>query len=52
MPPNTEAVVKNKASDDLTKRQKQIMADVKTMQGGGKTPLKEDGLNSTKTNGH
>ena len=28
------------------------MADVKTMQGGGKTPLKEDGLNSTKTNGH
>lgn len=22
------------------------------MQGGGKTPLKEDGLNSTKTNGH
>ena len=50
-PPNTEAVVKNKASDDLTKRQKALMAEVKQMQNGGKTPLKDD-LNSTKGNGH
>lgn len=50
-PPNTEAVVKNKASDDLTKRQKALMAEVKQMQNGGKTPHKDD-LNSTKGNGH
>lgn len=29
VPPTTEAVVKNKASDDLTRRQKQLMAEVK-----------------------